>query len=60
MREHAAEVLRRQSVMHVFSLVFVGTGAGPGCHQQQAIFSRRRVTPGPPKERCLDCWEAKR
>jgi hypothetical protein len=60
MSEHTDEALRRQIVRRTIVLAFVGTGYCPGCHEQKEIFSRRQVTPGPTKERCLDCWRTER
>jgi hypothetical protein len=60
MSESTDEALRRQILRRAILFVFVGTGSCPGCHQPKEIYARRRVTPGPAKERCLDCWRAER
>lgn len=60
MSEDTNEVLRRQIVKRTVVLALVGIGYCPGCHQPKAIFARRRVTPGPSRERCLECWKAER
>lgn len=58
--EPLEEALRRQTFIRAMGLVFVGAGSCPGCGQKKAIFSKRQATPGPGKERCLDCWRAER
>jgi hypothetical protein len=58
MSEHTHEALRRQTALRAFVLAIAGTGSCPLCHQKNLLFSRRRMTPGAVKERCLDCWRA--
>jgi hypothetical protein len=60
MSEPLEEELRRQTFIRVMRLVSAGIGRCAGCQQQAEIFSKRRTTPTPGKERCLDCWRAER
>lgn len=60
MSEYTDEVLRRQNMRRPLVLAFVGTGCCPGCQEPKEIYARRRVTPGPTRERCLECWRAER
>lgn len=60
MSEHTEDAQRRQTVLRLMGLVFVGAGACPGCGQKGEIFARRSTLPAPGKERCLECWRAER
>ena len=60
MSERPDEALRRQAFIRVVGLTLAGEGHCPGCGQQKEVFCKRRATPGPGKERCLDCWRAER
>lgn len=60
MSNQSADELRRQTCIRVMRLVFEGFGQCPGCQQRAELFSKRRATPGPGKERCLDCWRTER
>ena len=60
MSESSEEALRRQTYIRVLGLIFIGLGRCSGCHQRAEIFSKRRTSPGPGKERCLDCWRTER
>ncbi len=59
MGEAADATLRRQALMRLLGLAFIGTGRCPHCRQNAEMFSRRRATPGAAKECCLECWRAK-
>jgi hypothetical protein len=60
MSETLDEAPRRQAFLRVRRLTPAGYGISPGYLQKQEVFSRRRVTPGEARERCLDCWRAER
>lgn len=60
MSENSEAALRRQTLIRVKYLISAGMGRCAGCQQRAEVFSKRRTTPGPGKERCLDCWRAER
>jgi hypothetical protein len=60
MSENLEEAVRRQAFLRLMNLAPAGYGICPDCMQKKAVFARRRATPGPGKERCLDCWRAER
>lgn len=60
MSERSEEALRRQTLIRVLNLISAGMGRCAGCSQRAEVYSKRRTTLAPGKERCLDCWRAER